>query len=184
MIIGYSLAHNQLFAPVFQESLGYLSKVKELGFVEKEEDVVIGQKCLRAEYQKKGIMEQMDKILYNYLSDYFKYYMASIALVNTNSLNFVTKRGYKKVYASDTRAYFITGMEPQALTSDSYETTAGNGAVIRYRFATSADISALKNLNHEFLKENRADLSNGYLAAVFSEENWEFMISRKWVVLG
>ena len=183
MIVGYSLAHNQLFAPVFAESLSLLPRVKELGFINDESEAIIGQKCLNAEYQKGGLMGKMDKILYTHLSKDFKYYFASISLANKTSLNFVTNSGYKKVYATETRAYFIIDIKPSELNSDSYETKKPDGTEIHYRFATTGDIAELRQMNSEWMKENRNDLSHGYLAAMFSEDNWKYMIDRKWVVI-
>lgn len=184
MIVGYSLAHNQLFAPVFAESLGLVPKLKESGFVDTVEQVIIGQKLLRAEYQKSGLMGKMDKILYNHLSKEFRYYLASIAVANSSSLNFVHTSGYRKVYESDKRMYFIMDILPVSLDENSYTATRTEGSIIRFRFAENADIPALAQLNKEWLKENMTDLSHGYLAASFSEDNWAFMISRGWVVLG
>jgi hypothetical protein len=184
MIIGYSLAHNQLFAPVFAESLGLLNRVQEQGDIGSASEAIIGQKCMKAEYQKGGLMGKMDRILYTHLSNEFKYYFASISLANETSLNFITNsKGYKRVLATDTRAYFLTELHPTELTAESYESKRQDGTIVHFRFATPADIQELKQLNHNWMKENRTDLSNGYLAAMFSEDNWAFMIERKWVVL-
>jgi len=184
MIIGYSLAHNQVFAPVFAESLGLLHRIKKQGDIGDTSEAIIGQKCIKTEYQKGGLMGKMDKILYNHLSAEFKYYFASIALVNSTSLNFINRsRNYRRVLATDTRAYFLTELRPMQLTAESYESIRPDGTVVRFRFATQSDIPSLMQLNHEWMKENRPDHSNGYLAAMFAEDNWAFMIARKWVVL-
>ncbi len=184
MIAGYSLAHNQVFAPVFRDSLALRTRLKEMGIIENEDEVLIGQKCLLAKFQKSGIMERMDKVLYNELCLNYKYYMASIAKVNTSSLKYVINRGYKEVYSSDLRTYFLISLEHTPLTKDDEYVVAKDGAVIHFRFATLSDIPELTKLNNDFLKENLSDLSNGYLAAVFAPSDWEYMISRRWVVLG
>lgn len=183
MLIGYSLAHNQVFLPIFGQSLSLIPILKESGIVKPGEQVIIGQKCLNADYQKQGLMGMMDKILYTHLSHEFKYYLASIALTNSSSLDFVTRSGYREVYTSDTRKYFLTEIMPYELTEESYTTETSQGTQIRARFATAADTPALMQMNAEWMKENRSDLSHGYLAALFSEDNWDFMIQRKWVVL-
>jgi hypothetical protein len=183
MIIGYSLAHNQLFAPVFEETFRYVPRIKEMGFIGDESEVIIGQKCLQAEFQKHGYVEMMDALLYDHLSNQFKYYLASISVVNSNSLGFVKKRGYVKVYESDTRMYFIRELKP-GLSENNKEGSARHGdKLIHFRFAVTGDIPELAKMNNDWLKDNLTDLSHGYLAAVFSEDNWAFMINRNWVVV-
>ncbi len=183
MIVGYSLAHNQVFAPVFAESLGLLHKIAELGHIGSASEAMIGQKCQKVEFQKGGLMAKMDKILYDHLSKDYKYYVASIALANNTSLNFVTHAGYKKVLATDTRAYFQIDMKPASLTDDDFATTRPDGTVVRFRFATDEDIPGLTEINKDWLKENKTDFTHGYLAALFAENDWKYMIARKWVVL-
>ena len=183
MIIGYSLAHNQLFAPVFEETFRYIPRIKEMGFIEDESQVIIGQKCLQAEFQKKGYMEMMDTLLYDHLSKQFTYYLASISVVNSNSLGFVKKRGYTPVYESDTRMYFIKELKPGLSENKSVGSVGHGDRLIHFRFAAISDIPELAKMNRDWLKDNLTDLSNGYLAAVFTEHNWEFMIDRNWVVI-
>jgi len=183
MIVGYSLAHNQVFAPVFAESLALLHKIAELGHIGNASEAMIGQKCQLVEYQKGGLMARMDKILYDHLSKDYKYYIASISLANNASLNFVTHAGYQKVLATDTRAYFRIDMKPASLTSNDFAATRPDGTIVRFRFATNNDIPGLTEINANWLKENRTDFTYGYLAALFAEPDWKYMIERKWVVL-
>ncbi len=183
MLIGYSLAHNQVFLPIFGQSLDLIPLLKESGKVGASQQVIIGQKCLDDAYQKLGLMGKMDKILYNHLSKDFHYYLASISVANASSLAFVTRSGYREVYTSDSRKYFLLDIKHYDLGPDSYKGIAPDGNPINIRFASTNDIPELKKMNHEWMKENRNDLSHGYLAAMFSDDNWIFMIERKWVVL-